>query len=158
MALPALSETARRGRPPLGLPVLALVDAFVGGVAIVLVILLLSANNRTPPTHVPQADIVLTCGAAPDRIGLPGAPAPVPIGDLPGQLAAAAPATALSLRVQIRASAADPRCALLAKRRLDGANTALSASTAPAPHPVFLIDISYAAAPGASPAATGPRP
>ncbi|WP_323768904.1 hypothetical protein [Antarctobacter sp.] len=49
----------RRGliRPP----VLAMVDAFVGGTAILLILIILSSNLQDHPGSQPQADVVLRC-------------------------------------------------------------------------------------------------
>tara|TARA_R100000750_G_scaffold50656_1_gene35577 strand:- start:414 stop:884 length:471 start_codon:yes stop_codon:yes gene_type:complete len=42
-------------------PVLAMVDAFVGGTAILLILIILSSNRQDQPGSQPQADVVLRC-------------------------------------------------------------------------------------------------
>lgn len=42
-------------------PVLAMVDAFVGGTAILLILIILSSNRQDQPGSQPQADVILRC-------------------------------------------------------------------------------------------------
>jgi hypothetical protein len=103
--------------PVAGVPTLAMVDAFVGGVSILLILVIVSTPSDPRSGRVPQADIVVTC--LEDRMVTVGDdPTPRTLDEIRPLLVARAPVDALSLRVLIQASPDRINCAVIARNRL----------------------------------------
>lgn len=76
-----MSAPPRRRRVQDRVPVLAMVDAFVGGTAILLILIILASNRQETQGTQPQADLVLRCAeglVATDPPAWGPAPAPDP--------------------------------------------------------------------------------
>ena len=136
-------------RPPARLPVLAMVDAFIGGVAIVLIMIVISEPDDMTPDTIPTADVGLVCLDAETYYATTGPdlgkpiPVPIPISDLVPRLAAFAKPDSLSLRVQFIGTTRRAGCLWRGQDRLETANLmALAVSEDDgAVQPVFLSHV-----------------
>lgn len=125
-----------------------MVDAFVGGVGILLILTVLSAFQSVEAGKRPHADVVITCVGETETVRVDMRPSPIelPLSDrnaLPRQLAELAGPAALSYRVLIKTTPANQICALKARRALNQANDQAEIGRLGYPAPVFLIDISW---------------
>lgn len=122
-----MTARLRRSSPQDRVPVLAMVDAFVGGTAILLILIILASNRQETQGTQPQADLVLRCSG-----GLVTASAP-PWTDAPPPQAQDPEAAAgwaalhprpdrLLLRVRLEADAQEYRCATRFQRAADQMN------------------------------------
>lgn len=119
--------TARRQRRTYGRPpVLAMVDAFVGGTAVLLILIVLSSNLQDSPGTQPQADVVLRCDGGnvvamtlPE--GLPAMP-PLPPAKAASWLATHPHPARLLTRVRLNADQRAYRCANTLQKALVGMN------------------------------------
>ncbi len=110
-------------RPPERVPVLAMVDAFVGGTAILLIFIVLSNNMQATPGTQPQTDVTLRCIDGQAQV-LPPAPqhlpdlpaAPLPPAEAAAWLAQNPRPDRLLLRVRIEATTDELLCALRFQR------------------------------------------
>jgi hypothetical protein len=136
-------------RPPARLPVLAMVDAFIGGVAIVLIMIVISEPDDMTPDTIPTADVGLACLDAETFYATIGPelatpmPEPIPISDLVPRLAAFAKPDSLSLRVQFIGTASRAGCLWRGQDRLETANlmTLAVSEDDEAVQPVFLTHV-----------------
>lgn len=137
------------GRAGTSLPTLALVDVFVGGVAVLLVFILLASRTEPRRGQMPQADVTVRCES--DLVVLPGA-APRPITEAMDGLFRLAPEDRLTLRVRIEATSAEAICAAELRYALDAANDELDADPSLArPHvlsAVVLVELHDGASDG----------
>lgn len=135
----------REGRRTLHVPTLAMVDAFVGGVAVILILTILSSLSEERSTALPLADRVITCtGGESVAISGPEGPVATDFTRLARTLAALAPPEALSMRVLIRTPVEGARaCIAYVTRALEEANTATDARSLGYPAPIFLIDTEF---------------
>lgn len=104
-------------------PVLAMVDTFVGGTAILLIFIILSNNLNDTPGTQPQTDVTLRCAdraiafLPPAAVGLPDLPAdPMPPAEAAEWLAAHPRPDRLLLRVRIEAETGELLCSLRFRR------------------------------------------
>ncbi|SNS42218.1 hypothetical protein [Antarctobacter heliothermus] len=95
-------------------PVLAMVDAFVGGTAILLILIILSSNRQNQPGSQPQADVVVRCaeGQVATTLKPDWLPAtqPLPPSDAAAWLAAHPRPDRLMTRVRLEADQRAFRC------------------------------------------------
>ncbi|MGP6086006.1 hypothetical protein [Antarctobacter jejuensis] len=110
-------------RPADRVPVLAMVDAFVGGTAILLIFIVLSNNMLTTPGTQPQTDVTLRCldrqahFLPPAPPGLPQLPTdPLPPSEAAEWLARHPRPDRLLLRVRVEADTDELLCALRFQR------------------------------------------
>lgn len=138
-----------RQRRALGIPTLAMVDAFVGGVAVILILTILSSLSDASTATIPRPDRVVTCfGDLGVRIAPPegeeGDPVETTFEGLAQDLAALAPSEALSMRILIRTPVDGARaCVAYVNRALGDANDLTDADALGYAAPVFLVDTEY---------------
>lgn len=126
-----------------------MVDAFIGGVAIILIMIVISEPTDMTSDTVPTADVGLACLDAETFYATTGPdlatpmPDPIPIGVLVPRLAAFATPDSLSLRVQFIGTARRAGCLWRGQDRLETANLmALAVSEdEDAVQPVFLTHV-----------------
>ncbi len=137
----------REARRALGIPTLAMVDAFVGGVAVILILTILSSLSSERTATIPVADRVVTCtGPAGFAVSDPAGPLAADLDSLAPTLARLAPPEALSMRVLLEARPEDAAgCVAHVTRIVSETNAALDAGTLPYPAPVLVLDIAYVA-------------
>lgn len=144
----------RRSGVPYALPVLSMVDAFVGGVSVILILVLLIDPAELRTDNEPRADIVITCSDDRRSVSyfqVDNENARMPLGQtsdfdsLPELLEAHADPAALSLRVILDGTAVTSRClarieSILAIANSELGTSFLSGDVADPGHPVFMID------------------
>jgi len=131
---------------PAKLPVLAMVDAFIGGVAIVLIMIVISEPAEMTPDTIPTADVGLACLDAETYFAVTGPnfatifPDPIPASELASRLAAFAKPESLSLRVQFIGTARRAGCLWRGQDLLETANlmTVDSSDAGNVAQPVYL--------------------
>lgn len=147
--MPAERRRARQA----GLPVLAMVDAFIGAISVILVLVLVVDPTEARPDLEPRAALVVACAedrqsAEIARIDAENRRQPVAQGvafdALPERLAREAAPEALSLRVVLEGPVAHARCManianLLALANGDHAGLGMFAPSSAA-LPVFITD------------------
>ena len=136
-------------RSPSRLPILAMVDAFIGGVAIVLIMIVISEPADMTPDTIPTADVGLACLDAETYFATTGPnlatpiPDPIPASELVSRLAAFATPDSLSLRVQFIGTARRAGCLWRGQDLVETAN--LMVLTLPEAveivQPVFLTHV-----------------
>lgn len=134
---------------PAKLPVLAMVDAFIGGVAIVLIMIVISEPADMTPDTIPTADIGLACLDAETYFAVIGSnfatifPDPIPASELASRLAVLATPESLSLRVQFIGTARRAGCLWRGQDLLETANlmTVDSSDAGNVAQPVFLTHV-----------------
>ena len=139
-------------RPRPTLPTLALVDAFVGAVAVVLILVVLSSGEAPLEGQRTAADIEIGCAS--DMAVLPDGRHVTPEALAPA-LDGAVPPERLSVRVRIAVAPAAAPCAAGLMQRVEAAGR--SADRAGLRQPVLLLDIGFEPGPGDS-AGQGRRP
>ena len=134
---------------PARLPVLAMVDAFIGGVAIILIMIVISKPADLTSDTVPTADVGIACFDAETFYAITGpdlaTPMPdlIPFDDLASHLSMLAKPDSLSLRVQFIGTADRAGCLWRGQKLLETANLmtlAVSAKTEVV-QPVFLTHV-----------------
>ena len=135
-----------RRRDNLGVPVLAMVDAFVGAVSIVLILTLLSRPAAEATASRPMPDVAVKCLASDRAAMVPGVPEPIDLRDVPIALGKKHNGQ-MSLRVMIETPAGESGkgivCANLLQSYLEKANRQRDAQEVSAETPIFLIDIRF---------------
>lgn len=126
-------------------PTLAIVDAFVCAVSIVLILVVVSAPEARDADTQPQADATLRCVAPGDRAVLVGEDGSAPMGlrEIFDTIPADRAGERLSLRLRIEATPDLVRCALILRQLAEAANTQRDANRADALGPILLVDIAY---------------
>jgi hypothetical protein len=127
------------------IPTVAMVDAFVGGVSIVMVITILSSLASIQIGSVPQPNVSVSCGSERDQVQIEEVNGRTAsnIADLPANLARRAPPDALSLRILVQTTAENTVCFLLVQKILTEANVANDMRNLNFTAPVFLVDVNY---------------
>lgn len=121
-------------RPPPKVPILAMVDAFVGGVAILLILIILSSSQQETEGTQPRADLTLRCTqgviTALDPPDWTTAPPPDMTPLIAATWLAAHPRPdRLLLRVRLEADMQEYRCATGFQRAAEGMNEATDDTT-----------------------------
>lgn len=130
-----------------GVPVLALIDAFIGAIAIILIMIMISEPSDNTPDTVPTADIVVACLDRDTYIAFGGPNLQTPVGDpiprldISQRLGAMASASRLTLRVQFIGTASRAGCLYRAQGLLETANQMSELGTDGEPLPVFMTDL-----------------
>lgn len=118
--------TTRPRQRPDRVPVLAMVDAFVGGTAILLILIILASNRQDTQGTQPQADLVLRCADGLIVTTPPawtGTPPETQDPDSAAAWAATHPRPdRLLLRVRLEADAREYRCATRFQRAVEQMN------------------------------------
>lgn len=112
-----MARQAKPRRPITGVPVLAMVDAFVGATAILLILIILSSNLDPQDGAQPRADLTLQCTdglVQPHALPawLPAPEAPMAPDAAAAWLAATPAPDRLMLRIRLQADLSQARCAL----------------------------------------------
>lgn len=136
-------------RRPAQFSALAMVDAFMGGIAIVLIMIMISEPDDMTPDTIPTADVGIACLDAETFYATTGPglatpmAEPIPLGDLVSRLAEFAKPDSLSLRVQFIGTARRADCLWRGQNLLETANImALAVSEDKgAVQPVFLTNV-----------------
>lgn len=133
-----------RKRASASVPVMAMVDAFVCMVGIILILVVLSAFDNEKSGQFATPEVVLTCTEDGNAIHYPG------VGDfdftdmaLPKFLTSNAKANKLSLNVLIRVTVDHVTCGQIIANLFRKANRLTDIRQLGHPSPVFLFDIEY---------------
>ncbi|SMX41944.1 hypothetical protein [Maliponia aquimaris] len=122
-----MTARLRRSRPQERVPVLAMVDAFVGGTAILLILIILASNQQETQGTQPQADLVMRCAGGLVTITPPPWTDPPPAEAQEPEAAADWAALhprpdRLLLNIRLEADAREYRCATRFQRAADQMN------------------------------------
>lgn len=134
-----------RERRRMEIPVLAMVDAFVGGVAVILILIVLASLSDARTAVPPRPDRIVTCtGGEAVSVSAPEGPVATDFTRLAATLAALAPPGALSMKVLVQTPPEGARrCVAFVSRALEDANDAADAGTPGHAAPIFLLDVEY---------------
>jgi len=128
-------------------PILAMVDAFIGGIAIILIMIIISEPSDRTPDTIPRADVVVACFNRESYVALDGTNLgmaigpPIPRLDLVRELGGLADQELLVLRVLFVGTATRSGCLLRAQDLLEIANQLSEPGPDGMPLPVFLTDL-----------------
>lgn len=134
---------------PLKVPALAMVDALVCGVSILLILIVLLSQSSPEPRSIPRADLTFRCldtdggTAAVTDEQMQESPNTIPLDELAAEIAKRAPDSNLSMRVQLVVPLSQFICGprvTEAVRRANDASETDDIETAP---PVILLDIRH---------------
>ena len=128
-------------RTEAGLPVIAIVDAFVGALSIALILSLWSSPRQDWENSSPQAEVEISCRHEKhqDRFWFKDSPENVFASDeLINKVAAAAPSRNLTLRIRLMVSYKNSVCADTAYKELTEENSVIQNYNEP---PIFVLDI-----------------
>ena len=133
-----------------GLPIITMVDAFVGGLSIILIMVIVSQPSAANSDVEPQADVKLVCEG---RIGPIGIYAAGPEGErlgeaadpreVPGLLTELALTDGLTLKTVIHATPDHLRCLGRIRSELALANQDRGGADADLRAPIFIDDVAF---------------
>lgn len=153
--MPKLDDSApkttafRPRRAVIGLPVLAMVDAFVGGVSVLLVLVLIAKPSTQLPDRNPLSDVLVHCaedgreliafqGSMTDA---PEPTAPIALDDLAETLVSFSSPDRFSLRVLFSGPPDRLKCLQRGQAKLHLANSGGPTTPDVDPIPVFITDL-----------------
>ena len=138
-----------RRRDNAGLPVICIVDAFVGALSVVLILTLFASPNRNWEANRPQTMVEINCRNEKNQsvYWFSGEDnSPFTADNLIDKLDAVAPLVALSLRVRLQVPYTQHECAVNARNLIRKENIekdTIKSGRKASESPVYLLDVAY---------------